>query len=353
MDINEFLLEVVRREGSDLHITTGAPPMIRVHGSLVPLDHPKLASSETREVIYKILTKEQREHFERDWECDFSYSIPGKARFRVNIFFQRGSVGAAFRWIPIGVRSLEELGLPQILEELVKKPRGFILVTGPTGCGKSTTLATLIDVINEARRDHIVTVEDPIEYLHKHKKGIVNQREIGSDTKSFSDALRHVLRQDPDVILIGEMRDLDTIATALTAAETGHLVLSTLHTSNAPQTVDRIIDVFPPHQQDQVRLQLAGTLQGIVAQQLLPTKDGHGRVPAVEILIPTPAVRNLIREGKIHQIYTAMQTGTQHGMQTMDHSLANLYRKGKITLEVATSRAIDPQEVKRLLGAKG
>lgn len=350
ISIDQILLEVIERGASDLHITVGAPPMIRLHGSLIPLDYPKLMPQDTKEMLYSILTQEQREILERNWEYDFSYSLPGKGRFRVNIFFQRNSLAAAFRLIPVKIPTLQELNLPLVLEEFTRKPRGLVLVTGPTGSGKSTTLACLINIINETRNCHIITIEDPIEFLHPHKKSIVNQREVGSDTKSFSQALKYVLRQDPDVILIGEMRDLETISTALTAAETGHLVFATLHTQDAPQTIDRIVDVFPPYQQQQIRIQLAGVLQGIIAQQLLPTKDGKGRVVAVEVLIPTPGVRNLIREAKTHQIYTAIQTGGKYGMQTMDQALADLVRRGKISYEVAVQRAIDQQSLKQFLG---
>lgn len=353
IEISDLLLEVVERGASDLHITVGVPPIVRVAGALIQLDYPKLLPNDTQEIIYGILTQEQREHLERNWEFDFSYSLPGKARFRVNVFFQRNSIGAAFRLIPVKIQSLEELGLPSVLSEFTRKPRGFIVVTGPTGSGKTTTLATLVNMINETRTEHIITIEDPIEFLHTHKKAIVNQREIGSDTKSFTNALKYVLRQDPDIILIGEMRDIETISAALTAAETGHLVFTTLHTQDAPQTIDRIIDVFPPYQQQQVRIQLAGTVQGIIAQQLLPTRDGKARVVAVEVLVPTPGVRNMVREAKTHQIYTAMQTGQKYGMQTMDQSLADLVRRGKITFETAIARAVDPHDLRQLLGRVG
>jgi len=350
ISIDQVLLEVIERGASDLHITVGAPPVIRLHGQLVPLDYPRLMPQDTKEMLYGILTQEQREVLERNWEYDFSYSLPGKGRFRVNIFFQRNSLSAAFRLIPVKIPTLQELQLPLVLEEFTRKPRGLVLVTGPTGSGKSTTLAALINIINETRNCHIITIEDPIEFLHPHKKSIVNQREVGSDTKSFPQALKYVLRQDPDVILIGEMRDLETISTALTAAETGHLVFATLHTQDAPQTIDRIVDVFPPYQQQQIRIQLAGVLQGVIAQQLLPTKDGKARIVAVEVLIPTPGVRNLIREAKTHQIYTAIQTGGKYGMQTMDQALADLVRRGKITYEMALQRAIDQQNLKQFLG---
>jgi twitching motility protein PilT len=304
-------------------------------------------------MIYGILTQEQREKLERNLEFDFSYSLPGKGRFRTNIYFQRGSLSAAFRLIPVRIPTLQDLNLPFVLEEFTRKPRGLVLVTGPTGAGKSTTLAALINIINETRMVHIITIEDPIEYLHPHKKSIVNQREVGADTKTFATALKYILRQDPDVILIGEMRDLETISAALTAAETGHLVFATLHTQDAPQTIDRIIDVFPPYQQQQVRIQLAGTLQGVISQQLLVRRDGQGRVPAVEVLVPTAGVRNMIREGKTHQIYTAMQTGQKYGMQTMDMALAELVRRGKIGFEGALERAVDPQVLKQILGKVG
>ncbi len=302
-----------------------------------------------KDMIYSILTDKQRMVLESQWELDFSYGIPGQARFRVNAYYQRNSLGAAFRMIPYETLTLEELGFPPHLAELAKKRKGFILVTGPTGSGKTTTLTSLINIINETRADHIMTIEDPIEFLHEHKKCMINQREIGSDTKSFSNALKHVLRQDPDVILIGEMRDLETIKIALTAAETGHLVFATLHTQDAAQSINRIIDVFPAEQQEQVRVQLAGCLQGIVAQQLLPLKGGNGRVVAVELLLPTPGILNMIRNEKIHQIYSLMETGAQYGMMTMDQSLAKLYQAGRIDLDVALTRAIFPAELKRIL----
>ncbi|MDI6716555.1 MAG: type IV pilus twitching motility protein PilT [Actinomycetota bacterium] len=350
LDIHDLLMHVIEKDASDLHITVGSSPMVRVHGELVELSYPKLSANDTKELIYSILTQDQREQLERNWEYDFSYSLPGQARFRVNAFYQKGAISAAFRIIPVEIRTLEELGLPASLELLIRKPRGLILVTGPTGSGKSTTLATLINIINETKACHIITIEDPIEYLHSHKRSIVNQREVGSDTKSFSTALKYVLRQDPDVILVGEMRDMETISAALTAAETGHLVFATLHTQDAPQTIDRIIDVFPPHQQQQIRIQLAGTLQGVICQQLLPTIDGRGRVVAYEILVPTPGVRNMIREAKTHQIYNAMQTGQKHGMITMNQCLADLCRYGKISFETAMSKSEDPADLSRLLG---
>jgi twitching motility protein PilT len=349
--IMELLEAVLERGASDLHVTSGTPPTIRVHGSLLRLDqYPNLTPEELQRMIYSILSQKQRERLEQELELDVSYSLPGKARFRVNVYFQRDAMGAAFRLIPFEIKSIEDLGLPMQIEDFARLPRGLVLVTGPTGSGKSTTLASLVDVINEERDVHIMTVEDPIEFLHRHKRALVNQREVGHDTTSFAQALKHVLRQDPDVILVGEMRDLETISTALTAAETGHLVFATLHTQDAPQTIDRIIDVFPPFQQQQVRVQLAVTLQGIVTQQLLATVDGRGRAASAEVLIATPAVRNLIREAKIHQIYSLMQAGGKFGMQTMDASLAGLVRAGKISRETALAQCHDPEELNRILG---
>src|SRR6059036_473927 len=301
-------------------------------------------------MIYAILPQKMRERFEQELELDMSYSLPGRARFRVNVFMQRDAVGAVFRVIPFDIKNIVDLGLPPVAADLARFPRGFVVVTGPTGSGKSTTLAAMVDVVNTERSGHIMTVEDPIEFLHKHKKCVVNQREIGADTHSFASALKHVLRQDPDVILVGEMRDLETISTAITAAETGHLVFATLHTQDAPQTIDRVIDVFPPHQQQQVRVQLAASLQGILTQQLLPSKNGSGRAVACEILVATPAVRNLVREGKTHMIYSAMQAGGKFGMVTMDQSLADLVRRGKITYELALERCHNAEDLGKLLG---
>ncbi len=352
MDLVDILMEVLERGASDLHLTVGTPPVVRVAGKLIRLDYPRLSGSDTRDLIYSILTQEQRHRLENDWEIDFAYSVPGRARFRVNTYFQRNSMGAAFRLIPATIKSVGELMLPEALHDMAAKPRGFVLVTGPTGCGKSTTLAALIDEINEAREEHIMTIEDPIEFLHRHKKSIINQREVGTDTQSFGRALKSVLRQDPDVILVGEMRDNETIQTALTAAETGHLVFATLHTQDTSQSIDRIIDVFPPHQQGQIRVQLAATLMGICTQQLLVTVDGTSRVPACEVLVPTPAVRNLIREAKSHQIYSVMQTGSQYGMQTMDSSLAALVRRGKVTKELALRRSSTPDDLERLIAGR-
>jgi len=351
IDFADLLMEVVHRRASDLHLSAGAHPTVRVRGRLAPLeDYPKLSPTDTREIIYSILTGDQRQRLETNWQLDFAYSIPGHARFRVNAYFQRGALGAAFRLIPFELGSIDTLGLPAAVHEFTRRPRGFVLVTGPTGSGKSTSLAAMIDEINRTREEHIMTIEDPIEFLHSHKKCLVNQRELGSDAQSFGDALKAALRQDPDVILVGEMRDLETISTALTAAETGHLVFATLHTQDTAQTIDRIIDVFPGAQQGQIRAQLAIALQGIMTQMLVPTADGAGRCVAAEVLMPTPAVRNLIRESKSHQIYSVLQTGGAQGMQTMDSSLAQLVRAGKITRKMAESRAHSIEELRRLMG---
>ena len=350
--LSDYLFGAIEMKASDLHITAGLPPMVRINGKVEPLEYPPLTPNATRELLYDILSNDQRQRLENDWELDFSYSLPRTARFRVNVYFQRGSLGAAFRAIPSKIRSLGELGLPEAVEDMTEKPRGLVLVTGPTGSGKSTTLAAMIDRINETRNEHIMSVEDPIEFLHNHKKCIVNQREVNQDTKSFAQALKHVLRQDPDVILVGEMRDLETISLAVTAAETGHLVFGTLHTQDTPQTVDRIIDVFPPYQQHQVRAQLSIALQGIITQTLIPRKDGRGRVVACEVLVPTPGVRNLIREAKNHQIYSAIQTGGKFGMQTMDAALVELVRRGLIREEEAEKRSSNPDELRRLAGTK-
>jgi twitching motility protein PilT len=350
-DFADILLETLDRRASDLHITAGSPPMLRMRGRLTPIEGaPTLTPTDTREIVYSILSNHQRQKLETNLQLDLAYSVPGRARFRVNAYFQRSAIGAAFRLIPFEITPLERLGLPPVIGEFAKKPRGIVLVTGPTGSGKSTTLASLVDVINATREEHIMTIEDPIEFLHSHKKCIVNQRELGSDATSFADALKAALRQDPDVILVGEMRDKETIGTAITAAETGHLVFATLHTQDAPQTIDRIVDVFPSEQQGQIRVQLAVALQGVVTQQLLPTADGSGRCCACEIMIPTPAVRNLIREGKTHQLYSVMQTGAQSGMQTMDAQLAQLVRAGRITRKLAEERSSTPEELRRLIG---
>jgi twitching motility protein PilT len=350
-DFSEALSRMIEAKASDIHLTPGSPPVLRVRGRVTRMeDYPELTPQHTRDVVYSILNDDQRKRFENNKSLDFAYAIPGVARFRVNCYFQRGAISAALRHTPDQVPDLEELGLPPVIRELTKKPRGFVLMTGPTGSGKSTSLASMVNIINQEREEHILTIEDPIEFLHSHGKCIVNQREIGSDAVDFATALRAALRQDPDVILVGEMRDLETISTALTAAETGHLVFATLHTQSASQTVDRVIDVFPPHQQAQVRMQLSIALEGIVTQQLLPTADGAGRVVATEVLIPTPAIRNLIREGKTHQLYSTIQTSSANGMQTMDADLARLVRQGKINRGLAEQQAGIPEELKRLLG---
>jgi twitching motility protein PilT len=351
IDLHVLLSTVLERGASDLHLTTGSRPQLRINGHLSPLeDFPFLTPPVIQRVMYAAITQRQREKFEEVLELDFAYSVPGKARFRVNMYRQRDSVGAAFRLIPFEIKKLEDLGLPPGIANFAMLPRGFVLVTGPTGSGKSTTLASIVDLANRQRRDHIMTVEDPIEFLHTHQSCVVNQREVGEDTHSFGNALKHVLRQDPDIILVGEMRDLETISVALTAAETGHLVFATLHTQDAAQTIDRIIDVFPPHQQQQVRVQLAGSLQGVVCQTLARTVDGQGRAVATEILIATPAVRNLIREGKTHQIYSAMQAGSQHGMHTMDQHLADLVKRGRITYETGLEKCHHIEDFNRLTG---
>jgi twitching motility protein PilT len=353
-DFADVLIETIERRASDLHITAGAPPTIRVRGRLTALEgYPVLTPSDTREIVYAVLNNEQRQRLETDWQVDLAYAIPGRARFRVNSYFQRTAIGAAFRLIPNEITPIDELGLPPIVHEFAKKPRGFVLFTGPTGSGKSTSLASIVDEINATTEQHIMTIEDPIEFLHRHKRCIVNQREIGPDAISFAEALRGALRQDPDVILLGEMRDLETISTALTAAETGHLVFATLHTQDAPSTVDRLIDVFPAAQQEQVRVQIAATLQAIVTQTLLPRADGGGRVAALEILFPDDAVRNLIRQGKVEQLYSIMQTGTKKGMQTLEQALAELVLRGTIVQEVALARSSRPEQLLGLLKRGG
>lgn len=349
-NIYDLLKTMIEKGASDLHITTATPPRLRIDGKLVPLDNPALTPVETKALCYSILTDSQKHKFEEHNELDLSFGVKGLSRFRGNIFMQRGAVAGAFRTIPFEIRTFVDLGLPEIVNDLVKKPRGLILVTGATGSGKSTTLAAMVDRINSERYEHIITIEDPIEYLHGHKKCLINQREVNADTVSFKAALRYVLRQDPDVVLIGEMRDLETIEAALTVAETGHLTLVTLHTNSAIQTINRIIDVFPPHQQEQIRVQLSFVLEGIVAQQLVPKKTGKGRALAVELLVPNPAIRNLIREDKIHQIYSMMQTGqTKFGMQTMNQSLVELYTKGHLSYEDAIGRSMVPEELINML----
>jgi twitching motility protein PilT len=346
----EMLKMMIERKASDLHITTGSPPRLRIDGKLMSLDHATLNPADTKAICYSILTDAQKHQFEEHNELDLSFGVKGLSRFRANIFMQRGAVAGAFRTIPFEIRNFKELGIPDIVNDLVKKPRGLILVTGPTGSGKSTTLAAMVDRINSERYDHIITVEDPIEYLHPHKKCLINQREVHADTVSFKAALRYVLRQDPDVVLIGEMRDLETVEAALLVSETGHLTLATLHTNSAVQTVNRVIDVFPPHQQEQIRVQLSFVLEGIFAQQLIPRKSGEGRVLAVELLVPNPAIRNLIREDKVHQIYSMMQTGqARFGMQTMNQSLVELYTKGHISYEDAIGRSSMPDELIQMI----
>jgi twitching motility protein PilT len=354
LSIDALLERMVALGASDLHITVGSRPVVRVNGTLQPLEGTEpFAPTETHQLLYRVLSTEQQKTLEVKRQIDMAHSIPGLARFRVNVYFQRETVGAAFRLIPTEIKTLEELGIPTSLHALTERPRGLVLITGPTGSGKSTTLAALIDEINRKRHEHILTIEDPVEFVHRHKKCIVNQREIGPDTPSFAEGLRAALRQDPDVILLGEMRDLETIGTAITAAETGHLVFATLHTQSAPSTVDRIIDAFPGAQQEQIRVQLAGTLEGIVTQALLKTSDGAGRVAALEVLYPDDAVRNLIRQGKVEQIYSVMQTGTSKGMQTMEQALADLTLRRIITLETALSRSSRPDQLFGLLERSG
>jgi twitching motility protein PilT len=352
--IDDLLEHMVALGASDLHVTTGSQPVIRLNGRLERIEEfPRLTPEDTQRLLYRILSTEQQKHLEINRQIDVSHSIPGLARFRVNVYFQRESLGAAFRMIPTDLKTLDDLGLPLQLHELATKPRGLVLVTGPTGSGKSTTLAAVIDEINRTREDHIMTIEDPIEFLHRHKRCLVNQREIGPDATSFGEALRGALRQDPDVILLGEMRDLETISTALTAAETGHLVFATLHTQDAPSTIDRLIDVFPAAQQEQVRVQIASTIQGVVTQTLVPTIDGSARVAACEILLPDDAVRNLIRQAKVEQIYSVMQTGSNKGMQTLEQALVDLVSRGIITKETAISRSSRPDQLLGLLQRSG
>jgi twitching motility protein PilT len=348
MEIRDLLLLCVEKSASDLHITNSEPPILRIDGRLQRTSFPSLAKQDLKKMIYSILTDPQKEIFERELELDFSLALPNMDRFRVNIHLQKGSVEAAFRRVPLEISSFEKLGLPPILMELARKPNGLVLVTGPTGMGKTTTLAAMINLINQERECLIICIEDPIEFVFTNRKSIIKQREVYSDTRSFAEALRHALRQDPNIIVVGEMRDLETISTALTAAETGHLVLATLHTPDAPQTIERIIDVFPSHQQQQIKLQLADCLQAVVSQLLLPHASGHGRVLAAEIMLGTAGVRNLIREQEIEQIPTLMQTGSQYGMKTMDKCLKELVKRGLITLDVAMSKIKDAEEFKQL-----
>ena len=349
IDIDELLHKAVQRKASDVHITAGLPPVFRIDGRLVPSDEERVTPSISQRLIYSMLTDQQKQAFETNFELDFSYGVAGLGRFRVNIFLQRGSIGAVMRSIPSKIPSHDDLRIPQIVKKICQKPRGLVLVTGPTGSGKSTTLAACIDLINSTRDAHIITVEDPIEYLHRHKKSMINQRELELDTKSFTKALRSALREDPDVILVGEMRDLETMEAAITIAETGHLVFATLHTNTAAGSIDRIVDVFPPHQQTQIRAQLSMNLEAVLSQQLLPRASGVGRVPAVEILICTAGVRNLIRESKAHQIPAAIQTGAKEGMQTMDQALKELYSVGLINYQDAMNRSFNPEDLKKLI----
>lgn len=346
----DLLKSMMEKDATDLHISTGTAPRIRIDGRLIAVNEAPLTPADTKALCYSILTDAQKHKFEDSNELDLSFGVKGLSRFRGNIFMQRGAVAGAFRLIPYKIRTFRELGLPSIIDKLSKKPRGLILVTGPTGSGKSSTLAAIIDKINDEREEHIITVEDPVEYLHPHKKCLVNQREVNADTASFTTALKYVLRQDPDIVLIGEMRDLETIEAALTVAETGHLTLATLHTNSTVQTINRIIDVFPAYQQEQIRVQLSFVLEGIVAQQLIPKKSGKGRALAVEVFVPTPAIRNLIREDKVHQIYSMMQAGqSKFGMQTMNQSLYELYKKGELSYEDALSKSIMPEELLNMM----
>jgi len=354
VNLHQLLRAMIEKGASDMHLTTGAPPLLRIDGQIIPLKLEPLSAVDTKQLCYSVLTEEQKIEFEKRKELDLSFGVKNLSRYRANIFMQRGAVSGAFRAIPFKILSFEELGLPPVVNELAVKPRGLVLVTGPTGSGKSTTLASIIDKINTESRCHIMTIEDPIEYLHSHKRSIVNQRELGSDAHSFKDALKYVLRQDPDVVLIGEMRDLETMEAALTIAETGHLVFATLHTNSAAQSINRIIDVFPPHQRSQVRAQLSFVLEGVLNQLLIPRAGAPGRVMAMEVMIPNSAIRNLIREDKVHQIYSQMQVGQgKHGMQTMNQSLFSLYARRTISLEEAMGRSTDQDELRNMIESKG
>jgi len=350
VNLHQLLKAMVEKGASDMHITAGAPPLLRIDGEVIPLKLPPLTPVDTKHLAYSIMTEEQKIAFEKDSELDLSFGVKNLSRFRGNVYLQRGAVAAAIRTIPFKILSYDELGLPQVIADIANKPNGLVLVTGPTGSGKSTTLASIIDKINSEQRVHILTIEDPIEYLHPHKMAVVNQREIGADTASFKGALRYVLRQDPDIVLVGEMRDLDTIEAALTIAETGHLVFATLHTNSAVATINRVVDVFPPHQQDQIRNKMSFVLQGVITQQLMPRAGQPGRCLAMEILVPNSAIRNLIRENKIHQIYGSMQVGQdKHGMMTLNQSLMNLYLRRFITLEQALLQSNEVDELKGMI----
>ena len=348
--MHQLLKSMVEQGGSDLHITTGSPPQVRIDGQMIPLKLPPLMPSETKQLCYSILTDAQKKKFEDENELDLSFGVKGLSRFRGNIFVQRGALAGVFRRIPYKILSFDELGLPPVVREFSRKPRGLILVTGPTGSGKSTTLAAIIDAINQERHDHIVTIEDPVEYLHPHKNCLVNQREVGADTQSFKKALKYILRQDPDVVLLGELRDLETIEAALTIAETGHLCFATLHTNGCVQTINRVVDVFPTHQQQQIRTQLSFVLEGVLSQTLIPKAHGGGRALALEIMVPNTAIRALIRDDKVHQIYSQMQMGQEKfGMQTMNQSLFMLYHKKQISMEMAISRSSEPEELRQMI----
>lgn len=353
-NLHQLLKAMVEKGSSDLHITTGSPPQLRVDGELVPLKTAPLTPVETKQLCYSILTDAQKHKFEEENELDLSFGVKGLSRFRANVFMQRGAVAGAFRTIPFKILTFQELGLPPVVAELVKRPRGLILVTGPTGSGKSTTLASMVDKINSERHEHIMTIEDPIEYLHPHKNCLVNQREVGADTRSFKMALKYILRQDPDVVLVGELRDLETIEAALVIAETGHTCYATLHTNSAVQTINRVLDVFPPYQQPQVRAQLSFVLEGVMSQALVPKAGSPGRVLCLEVMVPNPAIRNLIREDKVHQIYSSMQVGqAKYGMQTFNQSLAALLMRRLISQEEALGRSSDPEELRNILSSGG